>query len=72
VKVQIFENDGKKNQNCIYEQINGILNSGSVSYYPVQNLSSRLLCVYKNLKLKIRKTIILPFAQKSVKLRLPS
>jgi hypothetical protein len=49
------------NQNDIHDEIKSRLNSGNVCYYSVQNLlSSRLIS--KNLKIKIYKTIILPFA----------
>jgi len=47
------------NQNSILEEINIILKSGNACYHSVQNLlSSRLL--FKNLKIKIYRTIILP------------
>jgi len=47
------------NQNSIQEEIKRRLKLGNVCYYSVQNLlSSRLL--YKNLKIKIYRTIILP------------
>jgi hypothetical protein len=46
-------------QNCIHEEIRSRLNSGTVCYNAVQNLlSSRLQ--FKNVKIKIYKTIILP------------
>jgi hypothetical protein len=46
-------------QNCIHEEIKSRLNSGNACYHSVQSLlSSRLL--YKNVKVKIYKTIILP------------
>jgi len=46
-------------QNSIQEEIKSRLNLGNACYYSVQNLlSSRLL--YKNLKTKIYRTIILP------------
>jgi hypothetical protein len=46
-------------QNCMHEEINSRLNSGSASCHSVQSLlSSRLLS--RNLKVKIYKTIILP------------
>jgi hypothetical protein len=49
-----------KNQNDIHDEIKGILNSGNACYFSVQNiLSSRLIS--KELKLKIYKTVILPF-----------
>jgi hypothetical protein len=48
------------NQNSVAGEIKGRLRSGNVCYHPVQNLlSSRLLS--KNLKIKIYRTIILPF-----------
>jgi len=47
------------NQNSIQEEIKSRLKSGNACYYSVQNLlSSRLL--FKNLKIKIYRTIILP------------
>jgi len=47
------------NQNSIAEKIKSRLRSGNACYHSVQNLlSSRLL--YKNLKIKIYRTIILP------------
>jgi hypothetical protein len=46
-------------QNCMHEEIKSRLNSGNACYHSVQSLlSSRLL--YRNLKVKIYKTIILP------------
>jgi hypothetical protein len=46
-------------QNFIHEEIKSSLNSRNTCYISVQNLlSSRLL--FKNLKIKIRKTITLP------------
>jgi len=48
------------NQKCIAEEIKSRLKSGNACYHSVQNhLSSRLLS--KNLKIKIYRTIILPF-----------
>jgi hypothetical protein len=47
-------------QNCIYEEIKSRLNSGNSFYHSVHSLlSSRLLS--RNVKVKIYKTIILPF-----------
>jgi hypothetical protein len=47
-------------QNCIYEEIKSRLNSGNTCYYSIQSLlSSHLLS--RNVKVKIYKTIILPF-----------
>ena len=47
------------NQNSIAEEIKSRLRSGNACYHSVQDLlSSRLL--YKNLKIKIYRTIILP------------
>jgi hypothetical protein len=47
-------------QNCMHEGINSRLSSGNACYHSVQSLpSSRLLS--RNLKVKIYKTIILPF-----------
>jgi hypothetical protein len=49
-----------KDQNCIQEEIKSTLNSGNACYHSVQSLlSSRLLS--RNVKVKIYKTIILPF-----------
>jgi hypothetical protein len=46
-------------QNCIHEEIRNRQNSGNACYHAVQNLlSSRLL--YRNVKIKIYKIIILP------------
>jgi len=48
------------NQYCIAEEIKSRLRSGNACYHSVQNLlSSRLLS--KNFKIKIYRTIILPF-----------
>jgi hypothetical protein len=48
------------NQNDIHDEIKSRLNSGNACYYSVQNLLySRLIS--KNLKIKIYKTVILPF-----------
>jgi hypothetical protein len=48
-----------ENENLIQEEIKRRLNSGNACYHSVQNLlSSRLLS--KNIKIRIRKTIILP------------
>jgi hypothetical protein len=48
-----------KDQNCVHEEIRSRLNSENACYHAVQNLlSSRLL--YRNVKIKIYKTIILP------------
>jgi hypothetical protein len=48
-----------KNQNSIQEEIKSRLKLGSACYYSVQNiLSSSLL--YKNVKIKIYRTVILP------------
>jgi hypothetical protein len=47
-------------QNCIHEEIKSRLNLGNACYHSVQSLlSSRLLS--RNVKVKIYKTIILPF-----------
>jgi len=55
------------NQNSIAEGIKGRLRSGNACYHSVQNLwSSRLL--FKNLKIKIYRTIILPVLCMGVKL----
>jgi hypothetical protein len=46
------------NQNVIQEEIKSILNSGNACYHSVQNVSSSSL-LYKNLKMKIYRIIIL-------------
>ena len=46
------------NKNSIAEEIKSRLRSGNACYNSVQNLSSRLL--FKNLKIKMYRTIILP------------
>jgi hypothetical protein len=57
------------NTNLIKEKIKRRLNSGNACYYSVQNLSpSRLL--FKNIKIRIHKTIILPVVCMGVKLGL--
>jgi hypothetical protein len=48
------------NQNSIQEEIKSRLKSGNACYHPVQNLLSYSL-VFKNLKIKIYRTIILQF-----------
>jgi hypothetical protein len=46
-------------QNCMHEEIMSRLNSGNVCYHSVHSLlSSRL--IYRNVKVKIYKTVILP------------
>jgi len=60
-RVEVFKYLGTTlaNQNSIAEEIKSRLRSGNACYYSVQNLlSSRLL--FKNLKIKIYRTIILP------------
>jgi hypothetical protein len=47
------------NQNLIQEEIKRKLNSRNACYHSVQNLSSSRL-LYKNIKIRICKTIILP------------
>jgi hypothetical protein len=47
------------NQNDIHDKIKSRLNSGNACYYSVQNLLSSHIS--KNLKIKIHKTVILPF-----------
>jgi hypothetical protein len=48
-----------RNQNCFCEKIKSRLNMGNACYHAVQNLlSSHLL--YRNVKIKIYKTVILP------------
>jgi hypothetical protein len=47
------------NRNLIHEEIKSILNSGNACYHSVQNPLSYYI-LSKNLKTKIRKTIILP------------
>jgi len=46
------------NQNSIAEEIKSRLRSGNACYHSVQNLLSSML-LYKNLKIKIYRTIIL-------------
>jgi hypothetical protein len=47
-------------QNCMHEELKSRLNLGNACYHSVQSLlSSHLL--FKNVKIKIYKTIILPF-----------
>jgi hypothetical protein len=46
--------------NGIHEEIKSRLNSGNACYYLIQNLLSSSL-LYKNIKKKIYRTIILPF-----------
>jgi len=48
-----------KNENSIQEEIKSRVKSGNACYHWVQNLLSSSL-LSKNLKLKIRRTIILP------------
>ena len=48
-----------KNQNSIQEEIKSRLKLGNACYHSVQNLLSSSL-LYKNLKIKIYRTIILP------------
>ena len=48
------------NQNSIQEEIKNILKSGNACYHSVQNLLSSSL-LSNNLKIKIYRTIILPF-----------
>jgi hypothetical protein len=58
-----------RNQNLIQEEIKRRLNSGNACYHSVQNLlSSRLL--FKNIKFRIHKTIILLWFCIGVKLGL--
>ena len=47
------------NQNSIHKEIKSILKSGNACYYSAQNLFSSSL-LYKNLKIKIYRTILLP------------
>jgi len=49
------------NQNSIQDEIKSRLKSGDVGYQSMQNLLSSSL-LYKNLKIKICRTIILPVA----------
>jgi hypothetical protein len=48
------------NQSDIHDEIKSRLNSGNAYYYSVHNLFSSCL-MSKNLKMKIYKTVILPF-----------
>jgi len=58
--VEVFKYLGTlTNQNSIAEEIKSRLKSGNACYHSVRNLlSSRLL--FKNLKIKIYRTVILP------------
>jgi hypothetical protein len=47
------------NQNSIWEEIKGRLNSGNACYRSVQNLSSFCL-LFEHIKIRIYRTIILP------------
>ena len=49
-----------KSQNCVQEEIKSRSNLGNACYYSKQNLLSSSL-LSKNLKIKIYRTIILPF-----------
>jgi len=53
-------------QNSIQEEIKSSLKSGNGCYYSVQNLLSSSL-LSKNLKIKVYRTIILPFVLYGVK-----
>jgi len=55
------------NQNSIQEEIKSRLKSGNACYHSVKNLLSSSL-VYKNLKIKIYRTIIYPVFCMGVKL----
>jgi hypothetical protein len=57
------------NQNDIHDEIKSRLNSGNACYHSVQNLSSSHF-ISKNLKIKIYKTVILPFVLWGAKLGL--
>jgi hypothetical protein len=61
MKCANFQYCGKPvtNENCIYEEVKNRLILGNTYYHSAQNLlSSRLL--FKNIKIKVHKTIILP------------
>jgi hypothetical protein len=47
------------NQNCIHEEVKCRFNSGNACCHSVQNVLSSCL-LFKNVKIKIYKTIILP------------
>jgi hypothetical protein len=49
----------RTDENCMHKEIKSRLNLGNVYYHLVQSLMSSRL-VYRNLKVKIYKTIILP------------
>ena len=60
-RVEQFKYLGKglTNQNCIQEQIRSRLKSGNACCHSVQNMLCSGL-VYKNIKIKIYRTVILP------------
>jgi hypothetical protein len=61
VRMEVFKYFGTTltNRNSIQEEIKSRLNSGSACYYSVQNLLFSVF-LFKNLKVKIYRTIILP------------
>jgi len=55
------------NQNSVQEEIKSRLKSGNACYHSVQNLLSSSGVLYKNINIKIYRTIILPVVFMGVK-----